>query len=375
MFFSKYKPNMEKPYKKYLVPAIRIIIFGLFILSAVAKMFPLWAFEKQLVDLGITDWCGSHYMARIILGIEIAAGIAILQNHFIKRLVLPATALLLIAFCVHLGIQIAQHGATSGNCGCFGQLIPMTPLEALIKNILTLGLLWYLYKNVNEAEGNKITIPLLILVLSELIVFLFFPFGPCDSDSNKASGNKEGCCIQMEARIKTLEARLDSLTGVTLQDTGNSQKGKSETDSKEVKKEEAGPKAVVSKFSSFTSFSGQTVNLDKGKAIVCMFAPGCDHCMATAKELNQMSKSAGFPPVYILFMDEEANKIPEFFKFAGRSFPYQVIDIPKFWKTMGPGGGTPGVYYLWNGNLIKSFEGTEDKKFDKNQLLKSLGSK
>ena len=26
----------------------------------------------------------------------------------------------------------------SENCGCFGDLIPMTPLQALIKNILTL---------------------------------------------------------------------------------------------------------------------------------------------------------------------------------------------------------------------------------------------
>ena len=74
---------MEKPYKKHLVLAVRILIFGLFILSAVAKMYPLWAFEKQLVDLGIADWCGAHYLARVILGIEIAAGIAILQNHFI----------------------------------------------------------------------------------------------------------------------------------------------------------------------------------------------------------------------------------------------------------------------------------------------------
>jgi len=69
------EPKMEKPYKKYLVLGVRILIFGLFILSAVAKMYPLWAFEKQLVDLGITDWCGAHYLARIILGIEIAAAL------------------------------------------------------------------------------------------------------------------------------------------------------------------------------------------------------------------------------------------------------------------------------------------------------------
>ncbi len=357
------EPKMEKPYKKHLVLAVRILIFGLFILSAVAKMYPLWAFEKQLVDLGITDWCGAHYLARIILGIEIAAGIAILQNHFIKRLVIPATALLLITFCIHLIIQMVQHGAMSGNCGCFGQLIPMTPLEALIKNIATLGLLWYLYRNVKEAENNRIEIPLLILALSVLLVFVLFPFCPC---------GKEKKSTQVEVNQPQLDsAQLSLATAEIKKDTSKAEKFKQ--DVTEEKKEDPGPKPVTSRFASFTNFSGKSVNLDKGKAIVCMFAPGCDHCMATAKELNQLSAKAGFPPVYILFMDEEANKIPDFFKFAGRTFPYQVLDIPKFWKTMGPGGGTPGVYYLWNGNLKKSFEGTEDKKFDKNQLLKELG--
>lgn len=360
---------MEKPYKKYLVLGVRILIFGLFILSAVAKMYPLWAFEKQLVDLGITDWCGAHYLARIILGIEIAAGIAILQNHFIKRLVIPATALLLIAFCIHLVIQMVQHGAMSGNCGCFGQLIPMSPLEAFIKNIATLGLLWYLYRNVKEAENNRIEIPLLILVLSELLVFVLFPFGPCEGEGKKVAVNNDGCCTKLEARVLLLENKIDSMIGFKIKD---STKTKVE---EKTANEDPGPKSVVSKFSSFTSFGGQNVNLDKGKVIVCMFAPGCDHCMATAKELNQMAAKPGFPPVYILFMDEEANKIPDFFKFAGKTFPYQVLDIPKFWKTMGPGGGTPGVYYLWNGNLKKAFEGTEVKKFDKNQLLKELGLK
>ena len=67
-----------------------------------------------------------------------AIAIGILQNHFIKSFVIPITILLLTAFCIHLGIQMVEHGAMNGNCGCFGQLIPMTPLEAAIKNIITI---------------------------------------------------------------------------------------------------------------------------------------------------------------------------------------------------------------------------------------------
>ncbi|MFM9006430.1 MAG: MauE/DoxX family redox-associated membrane protein, partial [Flavobacteriales bacterium] len=129
--------------KKYLPISARIVVSMLFLVSAVSKMFPIWMFEKQLVDLGVCSWCDAPYFSRLLIALEGAIGIAILQRHFLKRFVIPVTAFLLVAFCVHLSIEMVKHGAMNGNCGCFGQLIPMTPLEAFIKNVLTLGLLVY----------------------------------------------------------------------------------------------------------------------------------------------------------------------------------------------------------------------------------------
>jgi uncharacterized membrane protein YphA (DoxX/SURF4 family) len=51
--------------KAHLPLIIRIIVFLLFIVSGVAKMFPIWAFEKQLVDLDIASWCTAPYFSRI----------------------------------------------------------------------------------------------------------------------------------------------------------------------------------------------------------------------------------------------------------------------------------------------------------------------
>ena len=34
-------------------------------------------------------------------------------------------------------------------------------------------------------------------------------------------------------------------------------------------------------------------------------------------------------------MDEEAEKIPDFFKYAGKQFPYKVIDVIPFWTKLG----------------------------------------
>ena len=52
--------------------AIRILVFVLFVVSAVAKMFPIWAFEKQLVDLNVASWCSAPYFSRLLIGVELA---------------------------------------------------------------------------------------------------------------------------------------------------------------------------------------------------------------------------------------------------------------------------------------------------------------
>ena len=74
-------------------------------------------------------------------------------------------------------------------------------------------------------------------------------------------------------------------------------------------------------------------------------------------------------------MDEEAELIPEFLNVTKSAFPYQVINIPEFWKTLGNDANTPGVVYLNNGNILKFYEGTEANKFNADGLLKAIESK
>lgn len=354
-------------FKRYLPWAVRIIIFGLFLLSAVAKIYKIWAFEKQLVDLGITDWCVAPYLARLIIALEIAIGIAILQANYLKRIVIPVTVLLLVAFCAHLGIEIARHG-NNGNCGCFGQLIKMTPLEAIIKNILTIGLLVYLYFNVTDKPKgeNKFSVLALIYACSALLMFMFYPFCPC-----KKNVAAVPVSFESDSSVKPIEESLKIADSVT--DKKDKKEEKKDTVAKKAAEPE--PKKVTSKYSKLNVFSGKAVDVDKGKKTLCFFAPGCDHCRAAAKELCALARQGKIPPMYIYFMDEEAEKIPDFFKEAGNSVPYQVLDPGSFWNTLGWGKQTPGVLYLWNGNEMKFFDGIEGNKFIASEYVKACEKK
>ncbi len=345
--------------KAYLPWTARIVVSILFLVSAVSKMFPLWMFEKQLVDLGICGWCDAPYFSRLLIALEVAIGIAILQRHFIKRFVIPVTAFLLVAFCVHLSIEMVKHGAMNGNCGCFGQLIPMTPLEAFIKNVLTLGLLVYIYRTTQEHEKgqNRFMVPMFIYSVSAFGMFAVFPFCPCEEETEQTTE------VIGENNVPSVDDQDDSLVQSNYVDTTKAVTLPADTASG-MKVEETQPAKVKSRFAEFKTIGGKKVNLDEGKKLVCFFAPGCDHCRETAKELKALAAKMKLPDTYIIFMDEESFLIPEFLKETGFNKPYQVIDIPKFWTVLGSNASTPGLFYLWNGNIIKSFEGIEGNKFD-----------
>ena len=89
---------------------IRILISFLFILSAVAKLYPspyfaITTFEaKQLVPLGF-DQCYSAYFSRLLIAFEFALGILILLPYYLKKIIIPSTILLLSIFCVHLSLS------------------------------------------------------------------------------------------------------------------------------------------------------------------------------------------------------------------------------------------------------------------------------
>ena len=353
--------------KAYLPWTARIVVSILFLVSAVSKMFPLWMFEKQLVDLGICGWCDAPYFSRLLIALEVAIGIAILQRHFIKRFVIPVTAFLLVAFCVHLSIEMVKHGAMNGNCGCFGQLIPMTPLEAFIKNVLTLGLLVYIYRTTEEHEKgkNRFMVPMFIYSVSAFAMFAIFPFCPCESEDETTTE------VVGEGTIPSVDDPYDSLVQSNYVDTTKAIALPADTASG-AKIEEAQPAKVKSRFSEFKTIGGKKVNLDEGKKLVCFFAPGCDHCRETAKELKALAAKMKLPDTYIIFMDEEAFLIPDFLKETGFNKPYEVIDIPKFWTVLGSNASTPGLFYLWNGNIMKSFEGIEANKFDAAALKSAI---
>jgi len=350
--------------KKYIPWTIRIVIAFLFLISAAAKMYPspyfaISTFEvKQLYPLGFSPAI-AVYFSRTLIGIEFALGLLLLQPHYLKRFVTPSTILMLVVFIIHLTIDTFVHG-NSGSCGCFGSLLPMTPVEAIVKNIIAVILLGWLYKLLPAgSDRNNFWVLTTVTFAAILGVFMTAPIQPAqpepvavDTTETIPSGTNEFTDVVAN----------DSVSTTTVSQTPTTETPPTVTETKPVADEPAPVKSVYSQY---------FAKADKGKKIIGLFAPGCEHCMDTAKQLTEMkAKNKDFPELEIIFMDEEAEKIPDFFKFAGAQYPYKVIDIITFWKVIGNSSDTPGVVYLWNGNKIKEWDGINEKKFVATELMK-----
>lgn len=341
--------------KNNIAWGIRIIISFLFLLSAVAKLYPspyfaISTFEvKQLYPMGFSEGF-APYFSRVLIGIELALGFLILQKNFLRKIIIPATLLLLFVFTTHLTIETIQNGGNSGNCGCFGSLLPMTPIEAILKNVVAMALLvWLLFimPKSNEKKDN-FWILTTVTLASVLALFMLAPIQPIESNFTVSTPE--------ETTTDTItETNSDTLKTTVVKDTVK----KIEEVTKEVVKTE--PTEPAKHKSGYAQYFS---SIDKGRKTLCFFVPGCDHCRDAAKELTELRKNTkDFPEISIIFMNEEPDLIPAFFKYAGAEYPYKIIEVIPFWKVLGSGKDTPGVKYLWNGNEYKYYWGITDNKF------------
>ena len=291
----------------------RLLISGLFLLSAIAKLYPTPLYgitkvfeEGQLIPMGFSEDF-APFLSRLIIAFEFFIAFAILQTHYIKKLIIPSTILLLIIFNVDLALDIFV--GNDENCGCFGQLIPMTPTEAFIKNIFTILLLIFIYRNVNDKKESSF-----LLLLNGYLIILVLMFSLLPIATNSSS----------------------------------------------------------KQISSYSSYVDEAFNINEGKKILCFFDAGCEHCMDAAKSLTEIaSNSTEFPDVHIIFSDTEEGKIPDFLKYSGKEYSYQIMefynpddDINSYLEVLGFEYENPVIIYYNNGNQMRFYDGTGSNEYN-----------
>jgi len=310
---------MPKVNHSKLIWGLRILFCLFFLLSAFSKVYPkpdiaIHLFEKgQFLTLGI-PLCTSTWLSRLLISLEFTIAVGFIIPFFFRRITLPVSILVLIFFTLYLSYEVLILGKKDGNCGCFGQLIPMTPPVSLIKNIIALVPLFYIfYKRVNIIERSK---PIFIFFFGYILVFITLLI----ISPKVCFGKKEETIVKqkLSPEINTLLKDFPSIT--------------------------------------------------EGKQVLCYFSPTCSHCMKTAETLNKLKSKTGLEKHFIVFMNESdvETKIKKFISSTGIKADYKVIEFIDFPSDTDP----PAVLVLDDGIIKARFFGKDEHKFDKSKFLK-----
>ena len=240
----------------YLRITLQLFLAATFLFSAYTKAVAPGFFEVLLEQQGLVpNRLYGAWATRFIIALETWLGLCLLLS-FYTRFILRFSFLLLVAFSAHLGYLIAI--GEMGNCGCFGEMISMSPLASLGKNVVLLAvngfLLRYAYR------GNK----------KPRITWLFLPI---------------------------LFAAATLIWPVQTQ-----------------------PDEVVEKLPTFETETG--IDFANGSYLVAILNLGCEHCQEAAQQIAAwQNNGTDLPQVAALFFAEGDTTVADFNTITGSNFP------------------------------------------------------
>ncbi len=302
---------------------ISIALGLVFIYSGYTKIDPvIEPFEFTFVDIGIGNWYTAPVIARLLIGLEFFIGFLLIINYNLKKFTLPLTIGLLLFFCIYLVLQIVFSG-NNGNCGCFGEHLKMTPLQAIIKNVIMIALAVPVYIS---WEGWKIRYTKLFNAFTGLTLLLL-PFILNPIDYSYTSNN------------------LDEKVNYPLE--LNVLYQPEEPDKVEIPK----------------------IDLRKGKQVVAFMSLTCPHCRIAAKKFRLIKKNNPELPIYFVLNGDKEKLKPFMEDTKADNIPYSFALGKAFVQLSGT--NLPRIYYLNNSIVVKKVDYFELNQYQIEEWIKS----
>jgi uncharacterized membrane protein YphA (DoxX/SURF4 family) len=158
--------------KPKIAQIFRFILGAVFLFSAYTKFISPGLTEIILVDHGIVSARETAaIIVRVLIGLEFALGILLILPYSLKTIVIPSAILFLVAFTGYL-VYTGFILKDTQNCGCFGEMIKMSPLESIIKNIVLVAALVLLFKFTDEKKKHFVAPAAVVLCIAAVFVFL-----------------------------------------------------------------------------------------------------------------------------------------------------------------------------------------------------------
>jgi len=293
--------NLEMVFfMKYFYHILRILVGLAFLISGIAKLYPIEPFENTFVELGVSNFLYAPFLARLVIGLEIFLGLSITFNLWLKNRVYYLAQGVLAFFTVYLVFLLFTKG-NDIDCGCFGSLIELSPAVSIAKNFAMIIALLFIPRQYHRS-GDIVKIGItLILTLSIALPFILNPTG------------------------------LHNIQGV-----------------------EVNQKVDLSELPKLYN-ENKKVGFSKGKKVVAFLSYKCIHCIKATKKLVLLDKQQKINNLYLVIGSKREEGLISFIEDNKPEFPIIWMDGDDFFKYSG--GRLPAIVYIEDGVMKKKWFG------------------
>lgn len=288
----------------FVLVFLRIIVGCTFIISAALKLMPIAPFENLILKLDIIPWQYIAVASRFLIGFEFFIGIALVANVFAACVLRIGFGTLIVfsLYVAYLYFFVSKYG----NCGCFGELIALNPLESLIKNALLIAAIVFMIMQKHHIPPNQFAAYQKYIIVAVIVFSFALPYA---------------------AGIPHI-MRKDAYT----------------------------PSDTIPNFPidllQHTAFSSKPINYTKGKHVVCLASPSCAGCKYVSAALSKIYSMHQHYSISVILphtptIDEE---VPNFLQETGiLSLPYGTL-APEYFLTL-VRGSVPYIVFIQDGKV------------------------
>ncbi len=295
--------------KRVLGAIILLALAGAFLFSAYTKIISIRQFEWAFEDMGFSNPKIAAVLARVFIGIEAMIGLFLLAHIYLKKITYPIVITFLMVMNFYLVYLIAIRHGNSGNCGCFGNTLYMTPIDAILKN---LG-----------------------MIVACIILIYIYPVKPYKSQEYLGSFLVMAC-IALPLIINPLNAQKNAridLSPLYASDT-----------------------------------LGVKTDLREGKHLVAFMSLTCPHCKKAAKEIANIYKANPTIPVYLILAGPQEEEVNFFKETGAMPVPHVHFRNSKAFLKMADRNYVPVILFINNQEVQREIsyyelDGTEIKRW------------
>ena len=226
--------------------AIRIMIGGMFIIAAILKLISIDEFEIYIYSFNVFSFLVTTFVSRLLIAGEFILGLfLILKINY--KFTWRATLIMLMLFTLFL-IYVAIF-RNDDNCHCFGELVDLSPIESIVKNVVMMALLLFVSRRVTKSPRQRVRCSLLIVTCTLIIVFVV---SPPDVIYNKIYSSEK------EISSNVLKKSFDDIVKINFEND------------------------------SISFDSASVFKPDEGSQMIAIVSSGCKYCKLGVKKLAMM---------------------------------------------------------------------------------------